>query len=614
MDQRTALYEKVLKPYDKIPLLKVTAIKLWVDLFPDEQQARTHGFFTLVNNAGKPIDKLLVDGDGLDDYSLKINNIGIPFSTPLLYPRGKFNWLRPQTDTADYRLFQFKKPVNPGDSVEIEFRSSVNHRGFTNNVYSTDIVNNGTFFNGGIPGLGYNEDEELKSPYERKLRGLPARPGEDVLLKDSDRVNELVFGKAANLFSLDVIISTSGDQTALTNGDLKSRWTANGRNYFHYVQNNPGIYPAFSILSAKYCISRGVVNVPNGKNVMTEVYYHSDHFQNVQRYQDAIKAGLNYYSLAYGEYPFRYMRLAETNVYTRKLTSSANLNTYNENGGWNADFNNRGGQDFPYDYCYYESLKTLAQQWWMFQVAPNKSPGSQVVSDGLPVYDVLVMMEKKYGKFNMQGILRRQLWLYNLLHNKGEFIEQPLITSNGRFMPDKAGVVLYGLRDLIGERNINSALREFKEEYKFRTIPPFAGSNDLYRYLKKYTPDSLSYYLKDTWENITFYNNKVLNTKIIPLAGNKFKVIFQVSTSKVHVDRKGNDLPVEMNDFIDIGIFGQKIKNETSPNNILYLKRMKLKSGNHTISVIVQGKPESVGIDPFNKLIDRVPLDNVRVM
>jgi ABC-2 type transport system permease protein len=43
----------------------------------------------------------------------------------------------------------------------------------------------------------------------------------------------------------------------------------------------------------------------------------------------------------------------------------------------------------------------------------------------------------------------------------------------------------------------------------------------------------------------------------------------------------------------------------------LYLKKHKLTPGKHTIELTVKGKPLKGGIDPYNKLIDRMSDDNV---
>ena len=95
-------------------------------------------------------------------------------------------------------------------------------------------------------------------------------------------------------------------------------------------------------------------------------------------------------------------------------------------------------------------------------------------------------------------------------------------------------------------------------------IRPFAGSNDLYRFLQKHTPDSLRYYLTDTWEKITLYDNKITAVKSVA-TGNKdeYKLTITVDVSKSWIDDKKNDIPATgMNDYIDIGVFGERTKNK----------------------------------------------------
>ena len=227
------------------------------------------------------------------------------------------------------------------------------------------------------------------------------------------------------------------------------------------------------------------------------------------------------------------------------------------------------------------------------------------------------MDEKKYGKNEMKRPLQDQLWFYLFIRRRLEEKEHPLIKANQWFeWGGKAGVALYGLRDLIGEDSLNVALREFKNAYAFKNKPPFAGARDLYRCLQNIMPDSMQYYLNDTWQKITLYDNKITEVKSEPTDNkNEYKVTLKVDVAKVWIDDKGNDVPAKnMNDYIDIGVFAAETKNKDgrSQTNPLYLKKYKLTAGQHSIIVTVKGKPDYVGIDPFAKLIDRQPNDNIK--
>ena len=217
----------------------------------------------------------------------------------------------------------------------------------------------------------------------------------------------------------------------------------------------------------------------------------------------------------------------------------------------------------------------------------------------------------------MKWILQDELWPYLFIRHRVEEKEQPLVKANlWTEWGGKASIAMYGLRDLMGEDSVNAALCDFKNAYAFKNKPPYAGSNDLYRYLQKHTPDSLQYYLTDTWQKITLYDSKVIDVKSAPTGNkNEYKVTMKVNVGKVYIDNKGNDVPaLQMNDYMDIGVFAADSKNKDGRNQVnpLFLKKYKLSYGEHTITVVVKGKPVKAGIDPYGKLINRNINNNMK--
>ncbi|MBS1528527.1 MAG: hypothetical protein JST19_22970, partial [Bacteroidetes bacterium] len=307
--------------------------------------------------------------------------------------------------------------------------------------------------------------------------------------------------------------------------------------------------------------------------------------------------------------------LVETPPYDPRKGSTSTMDTYAEYNGWNAHFTNPD----QFDYVYSNTIRALAQQWWRFQVAPNSTVGSLVIPEGLANYDGLVMNEKKYGKANMRDIVLGQLWYYLFIRRHMDRPEHPVIKADQWFeWSDKTGTTLYGLRELIGEDSLNKALREFKNVYAFKSNGPFAGASDLYRYLQKYTPDSLRYYLDDTWQKVTLYNNKI-NTVTVKPTRNKdeYQVDLKLTIDKVWLnDKRGEVSASKMNDYIDIGVFGRdtKDKDGQTKGHFVYLKRYKFTHGDHEISFIIKGRAKAVAIDPLGYLVDRNPNDNLKAV
>jgi ABC-2 type transport system permease protein len=492
----------------------------------------------------------------------------------------------------------------------LEVNSSTVFKGFRNDLFGEKLLRNGVFFNGGLPELGYDDDDEIGSTYERRKNHLPEKKEVDIAQDDPIGISTLKAGNTMDLISLDVTVSTSGDQTAIAPGQLQQHWTKNGRNYFHYVQTEPGLYQPMAFLSARYAMLTDSIQLD--RKVYIRLFYDPVHNANLQRFIAAYKDGLRYYTRAYGTYPFNEIRLAETSIYGPRQGSMAALDNNAEYFAWNANFTDRN----QFDYCYFTTTQQLAQQWWRFQVAPNETVGSLVIPEGLSLYSALVMAEKKYGKDNMKWILQEQLRPYLGIRMRLNDKEYPLIKADQWFeWGGKAGVVLYGLKDLIGEDSINTALREFKDAYAFKDHPPYAGAYDLYRYLDRHVPDSLQYYMTDSWLKITLYDNQMSEVSVVPTGNaDEYKVTLKVNVNKIYIDDKGNDVPADhMNDFMDIGVFGDiHFKDGRFITNPLYLQKYKLTKGPHVITLIVKGKPAWAGIDPYSKLIDRNPNDNVK--
>jgi ABC-2 type transport system permease protein len=174
-------------------------------------------------------------------------------------------------------------------------------------------------------------------------------------------------------------------------------------------------------------------------------------------------------------------------------------------------------------------------------------------------------------------------------------------------------LILYGLRDLIGAGAIDSALYNFNQEFGMRQAPPFPGSSDLYRHLAAKTPDSLMYYLDDTWNKITLYDNKTEEVTAKKISDGEYDVTIKFSSQKLYADSGGMETNATYEgDYIDIGIFAADDTDENGKDRVnpLYLQKYKIKPGETTLTIRVKGEPAKAGIDPLNKLIDRLPDDN----
>jgi len=426
---------------------------------------------------------------------------------------------------------------------------------------------------------------------------------------DPKGMSNMLFNDDADMVHFEATLSTTPDQIAIAPGYLQKTWEDKGRKYYHYVQDTP-IDLFYTIVSARYEVLKDLVKLPGRDPINIEIYYDKKHPFNLNRFRAAYVDGLKYFSDVYGPFQFRQMRLMEFPRYAGFAQSFANTVPFSEDFGWVADF--KSPDDF--DYTYFVTAHELAHQWWGHQVTPNKTRGSNLISEALAEYTALILTERKYGSDNMKRFLKDELDKYLQGRANEAKKENTFINCNRPYQwYNKGSLVIYGLRDLVGDTAVNHALREFRDKYALRENPPFAGSHDLYAYLDKHTPDSLKYYLSDTWKKITLYENKYQKGSAKSVGKDLYDVTLSFSTNKVYADSSGKETVAPMNDYVDIGIFAAESKNKAGQKqtNPLFIKKYKLKPGAQTITVRVKGKPVKAGIDPYNKLIDRIPDDNV---
>lgn len=594
-NERAALVEKQLKRYAGLPLPQVSRIQLFTDLYPEKQGAKTRARVTIVNKDTRPIDSVLIDGDGLE-LDLRYNGAEWPYSIPLYVRRGKFNLFRPGREASDYRVYHLPAPLRPGDSAMIEVGSAMVSPGFQNTLYAPTILRNGTICSGYLPGEGYDEGDELKRNDVRASFGLLPRKDRDIPQDDPAGLHSPQSDFNGGLVPIDMTVSTSPDQWVVAPGTLEKEWLSGGRHYFHYVIAEPGLYPPYAITSAKYSISRDTVQLDNGHIVKLGIYYQPAQGANLSRYRAALKDGLRYYSQVFGPYPSDQLSLVESAQYGPYSMSAPDMILCAEHNGWNADMRDPG----RLDYLYFNTAYLLAQQWWGRQVMPNNTVGSRVISEGLSRYAALCLMERKYGKTDMQRIRQTVGWDYSWGRRRNSGVENDLLHANRGYIQDsKAAMVLCGLAKNIGEDSLNRVLRLFRERWANRNGGPYAGSPDLYRMLEQQVPDSLRYYLSDSWLRVMTYDNRLTAATVTPLGKDSgYRVIVTADVQKRYTDKGGD---IVMDDYIDLNVSGKNAEGKTKE---LARHTYRWSAGQHKIEWIVRQKPVAVEIDPDRKLMD----------
>jgi aminopeptidase N len=220
-------------------------------------------------------------------------------------------------------------------------------------------------------------------------------------------------------------------------------------------------------------------------------------------------------------------------------------------------------------------------------------------------------MEQTFGPNNVRKFLLQQLDGYLVGRGREARAELPLmLVENQTYIHyNKGSLALYALRDLIGDDAMNRALSGFVRDKAFQE-PPFTTSRELVEYLEAETPDSVRYALDDLFRTITLWDHAVEAAAATRRADGRFDVAIDVRAAKARADSLGAEHSVPIADLIDIGVFGEPVEGY-SLGKPLHLAKHWITASDTTLHIVVDTPPRKAGVDPYNKLIDRNPRDNV---
>jgi ABC-2 type transport system permease protein len=587
VEKRQAEFESKYKKFERIPQPRITAVKADVDIFPERRAIDVRGEYTLVNKTAAAIRDLHVTfNPDMTTFDLKIPGAKVTSDDSRL----------------GYRVYTLAQPLAPGASLPMTFRTGFAAKGFVNGASNTSVVENGTFFNNFsyFPHLGYSDGFELQDRNKRRKHGLGELQRAEPQANLAARMNNQL-SRESDWLSLDTSVCTSADQIALAPGYLQRKWIKDGRNCFHYKTTSP-ILGFWAYLSARYEVKRD-----QWKGIPIEIYYDAKHPYNVDRMIDGVKKSLDYFTANFSPYQHKQVRILEFPGYARFAQSFPNTIPYSEAIGFIADLREKD----EIDYVFYITAHEVAHQWWAHQVIGGDVQGATMLVETMSQYSALMVMEKEYGREKMQKFLRYELDRY-LGDRGGELVaELPLsqVENQGYIHYRKGSLVMYALRDAIGEEKVNAALAKFIRDYGFQQ-PPYTTAGELVKYFRAEAGPQHQELITDLFERIVLFDNRTKEATATKRADGKWVVKMTVEAKKLRSDAKGEEKEVAIDDWIDVGVFAAG-KKETL-GKALHVEKRRVTKPSETIEIVVAEKPAKAGIDPFNKLIDRNPKDNTK--
>ncbi len=583
-------YEERFRQYEFIPRPRIVGVRTEVDLFPAQRRYDMRGTYELENRTEQPLLEVHVVINPIAQVQeLELQDASVAW----------------QDEDHNYTSFALDRPLAPGERLTLTFRTSIENPGFKHSDNSSTVVDNGTFANNfeATPYIGFSRNLMLTDRRTRREHGL--EPVDRLPKIDDERARRNSYLRSdSDWIEFETVVSTVPDQIAIAPGYLEREWVEEGRRYFHYKMDAP-IQNFFSYLSADYTVARGM-----WKEVEIAVYYHSPHEYNVDRMIQGVQDSLDYFSREFSPYQYRQLRILEFPAYARFAQSFPNTIPFSEGIGFVADI-----EEDDIDYVFYVTAHEVAHQWWAHQVMGANTQGGTAIVETLAQYSALMVMEKRYGSQVMRRFLQYELDNYLRSRGAEQVAEMPLLlVENQNYIHYRKGsLVMYALKDYLGEDAVNRALRKLIKNHAYG-YQPYAQSLDLVRYLREEAQTQEQQALiSDLFERIVLFDLKVTDALVSELPDGRHELRMTVAAGKFEADGEGVESEVPLDLSIDVGAFA-KNPDDAKPGEDpeIYLQKHRINQPVTEITLTLDQLPTHVGIDPYNKLVDRNSDDNVK--
>lgn len=591
-EKRAAEYEKKYKKFKNIDQPKIIGVNGEVHLFPKESRLEYSGTYKMKNKTDEAIDTLHSNFNR--NASFNTFSFSVPCDT--VFTDKNYGW----------KMFVFDPPILPGEEFSIEFSGTRNRKGFSNNGVDRTVIENGTMIwsNELFPSFGYNPGRELSNKRTRKKYGLTEEQDPMLKFDDINGNKHGILGDDADWVDFEMILSTDPDQIAMTPGYLQKEWTEGERRFFHYKMDQK-IHNLFAFVSARYEVLQEDFN-----GVSLEVYYHKSHNYNIDKLMDGMKKSIEYYSEIYGPYPYRQCRILEIPKYASYAASFPNTIPFSESIGFVMDIDPNDPEDL--DMPFWVTAHEMGHQWWPHQVSGGNVQGAAFLSEGLSEYSAVSLLAKEKGEKQLRKFLKYELDKYLEGRAFEQKYEPSIIQAEGQsyIHYNKAGLTMYTLSDFIGKDRFNRALGNFIEKFRYKS-DPYPNIGEFINSIRKETPDDLQYLITDTFEKITLYENKAKSASAFLNLDSTYTVNIEVEAKKVYSDSLGIQSDGELNDWLEIGVLGERLVNGEMEEFPIYLEKVLITDSLNTFQINVKQKPIKAGIDPMHKFVDRDSEDNL---
>ncbi len=571
-------YERSYKRYDDLAVPQLVSVHTEVDIYPESNTYHVKARNVITNKSGRTMHEIFVTAPE------SLESISLGHATETFHD--------PKLNTY---LFHLDPPLDTNQLLTLEYQLTVAPKGFEVNRAVGEkgsYIRNTSF----TPCLGYVNEFEISDDYERKSRGLPKQ--------DNPVVNDahLQVGGKFNFADVDfeTIISTSSDQIAFSSGKFINQWQSEDRSYYHYRSEDK-----INNMVAYQC-GRYQVRKEEHLGVTIELYHHPDHQQNIEEIVRIAKATLDYCQDNFGPYPFDYLRIGEMSVFGgggANGQAMAGMVSINEKV-----FKRNVDPQETFNAVARVIIHEVAHQWWGELLTPKRIEGFMLLSESLAKYSETVILEKLENQKMVGKLSRHNIRRYFGGRSRKKDTEPPLyLCKHEQYLGySKGGIVMTAIRDLVGEKQLNLALKNLVIQHKDQ---PNATSLHMMQELYKVVPEKHHGLIDDWMKRVITYDLSIDAVSCESLPNGRYEISLNVNAQRLLTLASGEDEPISIYEPIKIGVY-KYAENSANDDPLIYLESHNFDNQHMNFKLAVNEKPDYVRIDPFFTRLDRNSVDN----
>jgi len=573
-------YERTYKKYDDLTVPKLVSVTTELDIYPNKNTYSVNATSNIINSSSKPMNEIFVTAK-TPLSSLQIENSTQVFHDSILHTY----------------LFKLKTPLLPNQRLKMNYQLNKASTAFN---IDNRIAKNGSYIKSAhfSPFLGYVNRYEISDPYEREKRGLPVQ--KNAIINDGHLSSHSKF----NFENVDfeTIISTDNNQIAFSSGELIKQWETGKRNYYNYKSEGK-IDDLVAYFSGEYQVEKVI---HNGVNI--ELYYLPEHYRNVAEMIKVTKATIDYCTENFGAYPHKYLRIGEMSTFAGSNGQAMpGVISINEK-----IFKKSIENPESFNVIARVLVHEISHQWWGLLLTPKQIEGALFISESFAKYSETVVLEKLYGKAMVNRLSEYTLRKYFTGRSRASLPEAPLyLTAQEQYLAySKGAIVLNAVRELIGEKQLNIALKNLIYKHnKDATATSLSFLEELYLV----TPKENHTLIDDWLKRVITYDISIKTATYTKLKNNSYEIKVKISAQRYQTNKNGKEDKISINELINIGVFKNHPKDFTK-NETLYLKPYLINSEEIEFSCVVNEVPKYISIDPNYTRLDRTISDNVKLI